>query len=549
MIVKTPETLPKKKCIIYARVSSAKQTSDGAGLTSQEQSCREYAARNDYDVVEVFTDVISGRSAERPGMNSLLAYLRLKGTKEYVVVVDDISRFARDVCTHAALRDKIIASGAKIESPNQKFGEDAGGRFIETIMAAIAEHAGAQNAEQSRRRTIARLQNGYWVFHAPLGYKYVKAPGGGKMLVQDQPLASIVKEALEGFAVGRFQTQSEVRRFLDTKKEFPKSYLGTEVHFDKVKRMLTSLLYAGYLEFEKWDIPFTKAKHDPLISLATHQIIQDRLKERSVAPARKDISNDFPLRGFLMCEHCKHPLTACWARSHTGLKHPYYLCQYRGCPEKGKSIQRDKLEEQFGTILKALTPARTTFELAEHLFREAWDERSSSVSSEGKRLKAKVRQIELDVENTIQRLVRTEDPSLITAYETKVVELKKEGALIDEELVRIGTPAHSFEEMFELSMKFLSSPYDIWEKGDLTVKKTVLRLVFSCPLTVSRKTGVQTGETTYPFKALDYLETINPNMVRIKGLEPSRVLPHSDLNAARLPIPPYPHTLVLVAGV
>jgi hypothetical protein len=32
-------------------------------------------------------------------------------------------------------------------------------------------------------------------------------------------------------------------------------------------------------------------------------------------------------------------------------------------------------------------------------------------------------------------------------------------------------------------------------------------------------------------------------MVRMKGLEPSRVLPHSDLNAARLPIPPHPHDL------
>lgn len=33
-------------------------------------------------------------------------------------------------------------------------------------------------------------------------------------------------------------------------------------------------------------------------------------------------------------------------------------------------------------------------------------------------------------------------------------------------------------------------------------------------------------------------------MVRIKGLEPSRELPHSDLNAARLPIPPYPHMII-----
>ena len=35
-------------------------------------------------------------------------------------------------------------------------------------------------------------------------------------------------------------------------------------------------------------------------------------------------------------------------------------------------------------------------------------------------------------------------------------------------------------------------------------------------------------------------------MVRSRGLEPPRVLPHSDLNAARLPIPPRPHCLGLV---
>ena len=32
-------------------------------------------------------------------------------------------------------------------------------------------------------------------------------------------------------------------------------------------------------------------------------------------------------------------------------------------------------------------------------------------------------------------------------------------------------------------------------------------------------------------------------MVRSGGLEPPRVLPHSDLNAARLPIPPRPQVL------
>ena len=36
--------------------------------------------------------------------------------------------------------------------------------------------------------------------------------------------------------------------------------------------------------------------------------------------------------------------------------------------------------------------------------------------------------------------------------------------------------------------------------------------------------------------SISYLEVV----VRSAGLEPARVLPHSDLNAARLPIPPRP---------
>lgn len=145
----------KTKCVIYARVSSQKQTIDGSGLSSQERTCRDYAALKGYAVVEVFTDIISGKVENRPGMNSLLAFLRQNTEGEHVVVVDDFSRLARDVQAHASLRDKIVATTAIIESPNQKIGEDATGRFVETIWAAIAEHQRLQNAEQSKRRSEA----------------------------------------------------------------------------------------------------------------------------------------------------------------------------------------------------------------------------------------------------------------------------------------------------------------------------------------------------------------------------------------------------------
>ena len=44
--------------------------------------------------------------------------------------------------------------------------------------------------------------------------------------------------------------------------------------------------------------------------------------------------------------------------------------------------------------------------------------------------------------------------------------------------------------------------------------------------------------------SISYLEVV----VRSAGLEPARVLPHSDLNAARLPIPPRPLAIGIDSG-
>ncbi|MBO6896747.1 MAG: recombinase family protein [Shimia sp.] len=370
---------PKRtKCIIYCRVSSIKQTMDGAGLSSQERSCRDYADQCGYAVEDVFTDVISGARSNRPGMNQLLAFLNRVDAHEYMVIVDDVSRFARDIGAHTELRNKIISAGGAIDSPKTKFGDDAESRFLELLFALLASRDREKNAELSHTRTIARLKNGYWTFVAPYGYKYIKAPGGGKMLVRDEPVASIIQEALEGFASGRFVSQAEVKRFLDGKPELPRPKGAKEVKFDRVTALLTRLVYAGHLQKEEWGVPLTKAQHEPLISYDTYLINQDRLNSRKVAPARKDIDKDFVLRGFLVCEHCGYSLTSSWSTSGTGKKYPYYHCHHRGCPERGKSTGREKVEQQVATVLQTLEPSEETFGLAAAMFSDAWEKRSSN---------------------------------------------------------------------------------------------------------------------------------------------------------------------------
>ena len=85
------------------------------------------------------------------------------------------------------------------------------------------------------------------------------------MLVADEPMASIVREALEGFASGRFGSQAEVTRFLQGQPLFPRSHHGTVENW-RTTRLLTQPLYAGYLEVSDWNVGLRPARHEGLIS-------------------------------------------------------------------------------------------------------------------------------------------------------------------------------------------------------------------------------------------------------------------------------------------
>jgi site-specific DNA recombinase len=122
---------------------------------------------------------------------------------------------------------------------------------------------------------------------------------------------------------------------------------------------------------------------------------------------------------------------------------------------------------------------------------------------------------------------------------------------LEEKLAKQAVPEGKFGEMFVLSMKFLASPWNIWEKGSYELKRTVLRMAFSGTLSVSRETGLQTAETTLPFKALRFLSMSESQMVRAVGLEPTRAQGPTDFKSGMSTIPSRPqmrHSIRLCLG-
>ncbi|WP_156886365.1 hypothetical protein [Rhizobium gallicum] len=65
------------------------------------------------------------------------------------------------------------------------------------------------------------------------------------MLRRDELVASIVCEALEGYASGRFDTQADVMRFLQNNPLFPRD-ASKIVRHQRIFQLLTQPVYAGY---------------------------------------------------------------------------------------------------------------------------------------------------------------------------------------------------------------------------------------------------------------------------------------------------------------
>ena len=506
------------QAVIYCRVSSSKQTKVGDGLKSQETRCRDFARMKGYDVLEVFSDDISGSKEQRPGMMRMLSFVRKQKGKGTRILIDDVSRLARGLEAHINLRREISEVGGILESPSIEFGEDSDSILVENLLASVSQHQRQKNGEQTKNRMKARVQNGYWVFQAPVGYKYKSVSGRGKMLQRDEPVASVIQEALEGYALGHFDTQADVQRFLQNNPLFPKDRRG-EVRHQRVSVLLNQPVYAGYVEAPSWGVELRVGQHEPIISSQTYQRIQDRLKGGFYAPRQSNLNEDFPLRGHVVCSDCGTPLTACWSKgSHK--KYPYYLCPKRGCDSYGKSIARDKIEGEFEALIGKATPSAALFKVGKAMFKELWDYQHSQAESQTKAMGAQLVKLEGQLSKLLERILDASVPTVIKAYEEKVRQLELDKQAIKEKMAFSGKPASTFDETLRTAFEFLKNPLILWHSERIEDRQLLLKLTFSKRLAYSRKEGFRTANFSLPFKVLGQFLGCKREMAHPTGFEP-----------------------------
>ena len=506
------------KALLYCRVSTTKQTIEGSGLQSQELRCRAYAAEKGYTVEAVFPDDASGGGdyMARPGMMALLAYLDAKPDEAFVVIFDDLKRFARDTAFHLKLRQELAARRASVECPNFKFEDTPEGQFVETVFAAQGELERKQNARQTIQKMKARIEAGFYCRSKVVGYRYEKTEHG-KMLVPDEPAASLIREAFEGYAAGRFETAADVSRFFLKHPSF-----SGAMNRQRATDILRRPLYAGYISIPNWGFHMHKGKHEPLVSLDLWQSVQDRLDGKKKRPARCDVHEDFPLRNFVACEGCGNPLTAANSRGSKGKLYGYYVCQQKACDWRGKSIRKEKIEEAFGQTVRAMIPAPSLLNVAKTMFADLWDQAAAHARSRHEQLNVKIAELDARKAALMKRLVAASCDDVAAAYEEEIARIAKERRLLQERCQVALEPRKPFSECFRAAMNLIANPWVLWESGSFAHKRLLLRLVIPTPIPYRREQGFSNPELSLPFKILGGADMQNLRMVPRRGLEPPR---------------------------
>lgn len=494
----------KIRAIIYTRVSSDRQVKEGNGLDSQELRCRRFAEDNGYQVLDVFKEEgESGGLFERTAMKRVLKCLEENDSgnenDKIVVIFDDLKRFARDTEVHFLLKKEIYGRNGRVECPNFRFEDSPEGKFVETVMAATAELERNQNKRQVIQKMKARLERGFWTFMPPVGLKNYQDPAIGRVLGNHEPIASILKEAIEGFAEGIFVTPDQVKNFILS--EYKKHGVDRKLSNSGTMHILRNELYCGHIQYLPWGIEFKKGKQKGFISLETFLQVQDRLAKRSKGLVRKDYSLDFPLRGFAVCYSCGKRLRASFNKGRGGY-YGHYWCQTTGCSYRYKNTRKEKMELLFEELLLKIKPREELVELTKQVLIERWWKRLEQQKENESSLRIELREVEYKKQNFLNRIGKTIDESLLSEYEEEIRKLSVREREIKLQLESSFDKGKIFGTAIENVFGVLKKPQDMWRSEDYRDKTSILLMYFGENLKFDFVEGFGTASLAYPINEI-----------------------------------------------
>ena len=354
--------LTPKRAVSYIRVSTREQaqrggSEEGFSLPAQREANKRKAQSMGALVVKEFADRgESARSANRPELQKMLAYLKEDGGIDYVIV-HKLDRLARNRADDVEINRAFEDAGVRLVSTSENIDQTPGGMLLHGIMSSIAEFYSRNLANEVIKGMGEKARNGGTLGKAPLGYLNVRARDEHgrevRTIALDEERAPLIRLAFSEYATGNW-TVRQLAEHLNTlglsipptPRRCAKPITATRVH-----EILRHPYYKGIVTFQGVEYP---GKHEPLVDSQTWQTVQTILASRRYGE-RQRVHNHF-LKSTVVCGQCGARLSVQNAKNSKGTIYPYFVCARRcrlhDCTFKAVLIDvvEDRMVELYRTI-------------------------------------------------------------------------------------------------------------------------------------------------------------------------------------------------------
>jgi DNA invertase Pin-like site-specific DNA recombinase len=305
-----------KKAVIYARYSSHSQRDES--IDAQLRECHEYAARNDYIVLEEYCDrALTGKTDNRAGFQKMIK--DAKNNKFNYVLVYKLDRFARNRYDSAMYKNALKKHNVKVVSIKENIADSPEGIILESVLEGMAEYYSANLSQNIKRgMTENALQCKYNGSGCPLGFRITPE----KNFAVDEMGAKIVNEIFTMYASGK--NSAEIINHCNDKGY--KTSKGQAFNKNSVSRILTNEKYIG--TYRHGDIVIENGIPS-IVDKVLFDKVQTMFKKNYKTRARGKAQVDYLLSGKIFCGHCREHMFGESGTSKTGKKHYYYKCSSR----------------------------------------------------------------------------------------------------------------------------------------------------------------------------------------------------------------------------
>ena len=370
--------LTPKRAVSYIRVSTREQaqrggSEEGFSLPAQREANKRKAQSMGALVVKEFADRgESARSANRPELQKMLAYLKEDGGIDYVIV-HKLDRLARNRADDVEINRAFEEAGVRLVSTSENIDQTPGGMLLHGIMSSIAEFYSRNLANEVIKGMGEKARNGGTLGKAPLGYMNVRARDENgreiRTIALDEERAPLVRLAFTEYATGQWTTKRLAAHLHDrglttvpTARKPAKAVSGAQLH-----RMLRHPYYKGVISFQGVEYP---GAHEPLVDEETWSQVQAVLDSHRFG--ERERQHNHHLKTTVYCGLCGARLLVQNTRNSKGDLYPYFICARRqrthDCAFRAVLI--DVVEERMSDLYLTIQLGSQDRQLVEQYVRE-----------------------------------------------------------------------------------------------------------------------------------------------------------------------------------